>query len=884
MASDRREPMWRRYRRLLRSDIAADVDEELEFHLEMRASEFEARGLAPDAARRAARERFGDVDRVAGWLRHHDLERQRARRAGEIMSSIGQNLRLGVRALLKQPTFTAAAVLTLALGIGATTAMFSVVYGVVLQPLPFGDPGRLVRLWTAWNPDMGRGAVSAANWRDWRAQNHVFEDVALIHNGRSLNLTGQGEPLRLQGARVSAGLFSILRVTPLHGRTFTQDENEIGHEHVVVLSHLLWVRQFGADPSILGRTISLNGAPTTVVGIMKPDFLYPSRDIELWVPVTVDADEYQHRSWGSYSAVARLKPGVTLEQAGADLNVVSANLARQFQVNTNIRVGFAPLLDDMVGGVRRPLFVLLGAVAAMLLIGCANLTNLLLARGVARRRELAVRTALGASRGRLVEQSITELVPLLALGATLGLLTASWVVHALVPLLPADLPRAEAIGIHLPVLGFTMVVVIVVALLVGVWPAVDAANHSVTSAIAELSRGATGSLRRARVRDLLVVGQISTTLLLLIGATVLMRSFLALRAVSPGFNPDHVLSVQISVPDSKYPTGRDVAAFYTRALERVEALPGAVAAGAVSRLPLGGSNQTGSFDIDGLAPGTRSPNVQTRTASPDYFRALEIPIKEGRSFTSADGADAPPVAIVDENLARTLWPGTSPLGRRIRETNDAPWSTIVGVVGHIRHTALDDDSQPQVYWNYTQRPTIRMSLVVKTSRSPATLIRPIAATVREVDPDQPIYDTRTLDAVIDRSLGQRRFQMMLLGIFAAIALVLASIGAYGVIAYGVGQRLREFGVRMALGAGRRDVMVMVLRRGGTLFAAGAVVGLALAAASVRVLSTLVYAVAPHDPVSFVVSTLVLFVVSMAACYVPARRAGRVEPSIALRSE
>jgi putative ABC transport system permease protein len=875
--------MWRRYRRFLRSDVAADVDDELEFHLETLTREFEARGLDPDSARQAARARFGDVDRVGSWLRRHDRRRQRARRAGEIMSSIGQNLRVGVRSLLKQPSFTAAVVLTLALGIGATTAMFSVVYGVVLRPLPFGDPDRLVRLWTVYKPALGRGAVSAANARDWRAQNHVFEDLAVIYNNRSFNFATAGDPERLQGVRVSASFFPILRVSPLIGRTFTDDENEAGHENVVVLSHALWVRRFNADPSIVGRTIRLNGVPTIVVGVMKPDFQYPSRQTELWAPLTVSPEEYLQRTAGSYSSIARLRPGITLEQARADMRGVSSNLARQYAANASLDVGLAPLLDDMVGGVQRPLFILLGAVGAMLLIGCANLTNLLLARGVARRRELAIRTALGASSGRLAEQSITELVPLLALGGILGLITATAVVRAIVPLLPVDLPRAEEIGIHLPVLGFSTAVVIVVALLVGVWPAVAAARTLPSASLTDLSRGSTSAPGRTRVRDLLVIGQIATTLLLLVGATVLMRSFLAVRQVTPGFEPDRVLSVHVAIPRSQYPLDAQVVAFYTRVLDRVQSLPGVVAVGMVNRLPLGGGNQTGGVQIDG-AQDPQWASVETRTISPDYFRALDMPIREGRSFMSSDGVDAARVAIIDERLARTVWPGTSPIGRRLREGQGDPWSTVVGVVGHVRHTGLDDDSQPQVYWNYPQRTQERMALVVKTRGDPAALTKSVASAVREVDPQQPIYDARPLDAVVDRSLGHRRFQMLLLAVFAAIALVLAAIGAYGVIAYGVSQRVREFGVRMALGARRRDVIVMVLRRGGMLFALGTVAGLALAMMSVDVLSTLVYGVAPRDMPSFLLSTLVLFVVSMAACYIPARRAARVEPSIALRSE
>jgi len=790
---------------------------------------------------------------------------------------------MGVRALITQPTFTAAAVLTLALGIGATTAMFSVVYGVLLRPLPFGEPDRLVRLWTAWKTTAGRGAVSAANTRDWRAQNHVFEDVALVKTNQSFNFMVDGEPERLLGARAWASLFPILRAEPLIGRTFTENENEIGHENVVVLSHQLWVRRFGADPSIVGRTLPLNGVPTTVIGVMKPGFGYPSRDFELWAPLTVSADEYTHRTWGSYSAVARLKPRVTLEQARADLHVVSSDLARQYSDNKEIEVGITPLLEDMVGRLEQPLFVLLGAVAALLLIGCANVTNLLLARGLSRRRELAVRTALGATRGRLVEQSITEMVPLLALGAVLGLVTAAVAMRALLPLLPEDLPRVESIGINLPVLGFTTAVVIVIALLVGVWPAVDAATSGVSAGLGELSRGSTGAPRRARVRDALVIAQIAVTLLLLVGATVLLRSFLAIRDVSPGFNPAHVLSVQLAIPQSKYSTDAQITQFYAGVLDRVQALPGVVAAGFVNRLPLGGGNQTAGLQVEDADPDARWPNVQTRTVSPGYFTAIGIPIMQGRPFTPRDGTDAPRVAIIDERLARTLWPGASPIGRRIREGGDS-WSTVVGVVGHIRHIGLDDDSDPQVYWNYPQRTQDRLALVVRTRGTPAALTPSIAAAVREVDPEQPIYDARTLEAVVDRSLGQRWLQTVLLAIFAGVALLLASVGAYGVIAYGVGQRTREFGVRMALGAGRRRVIGMVLRRGGTLFALGALAGLALAAATVRVLSTLVYAVAPNDTLSFVLATVVLFVVSMAACYVPARRASRVEPSIALRSE
>jgi predicted permease len=802
------------------------------------------------------------------------------------MRSVAAPLRQAVRALARTPSFTVAVVAVLALGIGATTAMFSVVYGVLLRPLPFDEPDRLVRLWTAWKPALGRGAVSAANWRDWRAQNRTLVDVALIRNNQSFNLTTHGQPERLEGASVSTGFFPVLRAVPRLGRTFAAGEDEEGRDGVVVLSHALWVRRFGGDPSIVGRTIPLNGVPTTVVGVMPSDFRYPTRDVELWTPLAVPADEYGHRTWGSYSAVARLRPGVSLARARADLHVVSANLARQYpDANGSVEVGLAPLLDDIARDVRRPLLVLLGAVGTMLLVGCANVASLLLARAVARRREFAVHAALGASRRRLVARAVAELVPLLALGGALGVSAAWAILRALAPLLPRDIPRVEEIGIHAPVLGFTAALLALVAVLAGIWPALDAARRGLQSTMAELSRGATDAPRRVIARDLLVVGQIATTLVLLVGAAVLGRSFLAARQVRPGFVPEHVLSAQLPIPRAKYPLDRDVAAVESRVLERVRALPGVVAVGLVSRLPLGGSNQTGSLEMEGAEPGAGRPGVQTRTASPEYFRALGIPLRAGRAFAPSDGVDAPPVAVVDERFARAQWPGASALGRRLRESSDDPWSTVVGVVGHVRHTGLDEDTEePQVYWNYTRRAEDRVALVVRTRGDPAALTRALAAAVRAVDPDQPIYDAFPLDAVVDRSLGQRRLQSTLLGTFAVMALALASVGVYGVIAYGVGLRRREFGVRVALGARRADVFALVLRRGVALFCAGAGAGLALAAAGVRVLSTLVFGVAPHDAPSFAAATLVLLVVSLTACGVPARRAARVEPTTALRAE
>jgi putative ABC transport system permease protein len=578
---------------------------------------------------------------------------------------------------------------------------------------------------------------------------------------------------------------------------------------------------------------------------------------------------------------------VTLEQARAELDVLAAQIEREHpKENEGIGAVVAPMLDDTVAGVRTPLYVLLAAVGAMLLIGCANLANLLLARALVRRRELSLRAALGASRGRLILQSIAELMPMLAAGGALGLLTAATAVGAIVPLLPADLPRAENIGLDGPVLVVTVSTLALIALFVGVWPALEAARSGPGGPVADLSRGNSGTPRRARLRDLLVVAQIAATLWLVVGAALLMRSFVQLRQVDPGFNAERVYSLHLAIPRAKYPKDRDVAAFCARILERVQALPEVVSAGLVNRLPLAGGAQTGPVEFEGVDVKIgKLPNVDYRTVTPGYFRTLEIPLRSGRGFTEDDHATAPPVAMIDDRLAKTVFAGADPVGRRMRiPIADLPWMTIVGVVGHIRHDRLDEDVRPQVYYNYRQRAQDRMALAVRTHGDPSAVAASLVGAIRAVDPEQPVYDARTLDAVVDRSLAQRWLQAALLGSFATIALVLASIGVYGVIAYAVGQRTREFGIRLALGARRSEIVLVVMRRGAMLFGMGAAIGLAAAAASARVLGSLLFNITAFDLVSFGAATAVLFAVALAACGVPARRAAGVDPSVALRAE
>jgi putative ABC transport system permease protein len=874
-----------RLRALTRSgEVDRTLLDEMRDHLDHLAAAHVDRGMTPEAARAAARREFGPVPQL--------MDESRDARGVAWIANAAQDMKYGVRMLKRSPGFATAAVLTVALGMGATTGMFSIVYGVLLQPLPFDEPDRLVNLWsTAHTRGLPRANVGMANVYDWRARSRVFEDIAAFRPVANFNLTGQrGEPERLNGARVEAKLFRVLRVAPLHGRMFTEDEDEIGREDVAILSYGLWHRRFGGDPAIVGRTILLSGRAHTVVGVMGRSFAYPTREYQIWTPLTFDPKELVNRLNYSYHAVGRLKPGVSLEQARAEMNVVAAQIEREHpKENVGIGAEVAPMHADTVAAVRTPLFVLLAAVTAMLLIGCANLANLLLARALARQRELAVRAALGAGRGRLVAQSIAELVPMLAAGGALGIVTAAWAIRGLIPLLPPDVPRAETIGLQWPVLAGAAATLAAVAVFVGIWPALDAAHSGLSASAADLARGVAGGIRRTRARDVLVVAQIAATLWLAIGAMLLTRSFTELKRVNPGFSPDDVYGVHLAIPRSKYPSDRDVANFCRRVLDRVQALPDVVAAAMVNRLPLAGGTQTAGIEFEGIesrgAASGQGTQADLRTVTPDYFRTLQIPLVAGRTFTETDSEDAPPVGIIDDRIAKATFGDRSPIGRRFRvAAGDQPWITVVGVVGHIRHDRLDDDGRPQVYWNYRQRAQDRMALAVRTRADAAAIGPTLAAVIRSVDPEQPVYDARTLSAVVDRSLAQRWLQTAVLATFAGFALLLASIGVYGVISYAVGQRLREFGIRLALGARPQELVGLVMRKGTKLFAAGAAFGTLAAVASGSVLASLLYNVRAFDAASFAAAAGLLLAVAFAACYVPARRAARVDPTTALRAE
>ena len=856
-------------------DKDSELDAEIRSHIDQAIRDRIERGESPDEARLSVLNDFGNVllvkEVTRSMWRWSSLER------------LGQALRFGLRTLKKSPGFCVVVILTLALGIAATTTIFSVVYGVVLRPLPFADPERLVAIWTQ-TPQVDRLPMAAANYRDIKDQNTVFEDVAILRATANYNLTGDGDPEWLQGAGIPSNLFSLLRVEPALGRGFTAEENQPGQDHVVVLSHALWKRRYGGDVNIIGKTIRLENVPYTVVGVMSPTFRYPTRETQLWTPLTVNPADFQTRTGFMHAAVARLKPDATVAQAQNELNTIATRLAEQYPaVNTNVRFNVNPLRDDIAGPATRPLLTLLAASIGLLLIGCCNLANLLLTRTLSRNREIAVRTALGASTRQLLLHAAAELLPLLSVGAILGLLAAKFGIHLLLPLLPATLPRVDEIAVNLPVLLFSVGLLFITGVVVLIIPLGYMKRVDLVSTLREDTR--TSTHNKTRLRNLLVVSQVAMTVILLTGAGLLIRTFVALKEVDPGFRTQGVLSMRLAIPRNKYKQDQKVAALCQNILQKIQALPQVEAVGMGNRLPLSGPSglSTVEFERPGEAPGTLSATDDT-TITPDYLRALDIPLLRGRFFTDADTADSPLVVVLDEQVAQRAWPGENPIGKRVRSGPTSPWAEVVGVVGHVRHEKLETDERWQIYWNYLQRPRDRMSLVVRTSGDPNSLVTPVLNSIKSIDPDQPSFAIRTMSEVVDQSLSLRWFSAVVVSLFAASSLLLAMLGIYGVISWNVAQQTREIGVRMALGANRNAVLAMVLGKGLRMTAAGVALGVLGSFLVSRFLRSLLFGVAQTDPLTFVVVPALLMLAAILACLIPARRALKVDPMIALRYE
>ncbi|HEY6187243.1 MAG TPA: ABC transporter permease [Pyrinomonadaceae bacterium] len=870
-------------RQINRRRAEVELEEEIRTHLELETEQNVEVGMTPEEARYVALKTFGSVTL--------SKEDSRAMWGFRSLETLWQDVHFGVRMLMKNPGFTIVAVIALALGIGANSAIFSVVNTVLLRPLPYKDPDQLVMVWEdATTQGFPRDTPAPANYIDWRDQNQVFEGMAAIAD-MSFNLTGVGEPERIEGRRVSASLFPLLGVAPQLGRAFLPEEDQPGANRVVIMSHGLWQRRFGSDVTIIGKPLNLNGESYTVVGVMPPQFQFPSRTDELWTPIAFTAQEAANRGGHYLKVVARIKPGVTLQQAQTEMNAIAVRLQQQYS-NTNMGLGAAvvPLHEQVVGDIKPALLVLLGAVGFVLLIACANVANLLLARAAVRQKEIALRAALGASRSRLIRQFLTESILLAALGGGGGLLLSLWGVKLLKTFIPENISQVKAINIDGRVLIFTLLVSLLTGVIFGLAPATQASKFNLNETLKEGGRDSAAGSRGNRIRGLLVIAEVAVSLILLIGAGLLINSFMRLRNVDPGFRADNLLTMNVILPRLKYADQTRRSAFYTELIQRIEALPGVQSAAVTNWIPLVMQGDSIGISIEGRPdpPPDQRNIVVTRVVSPHYFGTMGIEALQGRQFNEQDRADSTGVVVVSETMARKYWPGEDALGKRIKSGSSAstnPWLTVVGVVKDVRQFQLNADPKPQMYLPYAQTSFLPpRQLVVRTNVEPTSLAATVRKTVWEIDGDQPVSNISTMEEVLAESVARQRFSMLLLGIFAGVALVLAAVGLYGVMSYSVAQRTREIGIRMALGAQRSDVLRLVVGHGLKLVLIGVSIGLVAAFILTRVMSSLLFGVSATDPTTFITISMVLMSVALLASYIPARRATKVDPMIALRYE
>jgi len=800
------------------------------------------------------------------------------------MDSLLKDLRYGLRSFAKRPGFTAVALVALALGIGANTAIFSLVNAVLIQPLPFPEPDRLVWAWGNIRNGGNRASVAPLDFIDYRNQNKTLEEFAATFSiPNPINLTGSGEPERLVSAAVTGNYFKALGVGPLLGRTFVLDDEKTGNGQVAVLSYGLWQKRFAGDPNIVNQTIVLDGQTSVIVGIMPEGFGFP-RDAELWVPMNFDHPGMKQRKAHFLRPVGRLKPGVTLAQAQADTDVVANRMAEQYpETNTGWNLRLVNLKEQLVGNTRPTLFILLAAVGFVLLIACANVANLLLVRAASRHKEIALRTALGASRSRIIRQMITESLLLAITGGILGIVLARWGIDLLVALSANALPPTANVKIDATVLGFTLLISIVTGLLFGIAPSLRTMKLSVTDSLKEGGRGVGEGVGHNRTRGALVIIESAVAVVLLVGAGLLVRSLIRLQNVGPGFEAQNVLTMRLELPEKKYPSLEKTTQFFTTLEDRVEALPGVESVGFISELPMTGQPNDIPYRVDGrVTPETFAYDDDFRRVNNGYFSALRIPLLRGRNFTDQEVRDSANVIIVSDLLVKQVFPNEEPLGKRLVLAMSDKSFEIVGVVGDVRHRALEIEPSPAMYL-----PTFDgnwMNLVIRAKGDPASLASAVRREVQNIDPDQPIADVKGMNEWLRSSVATPRYRTILLALFSLIALVLASTGIYGVMSYSVTQRTHEIGVRMALGARRFHVLQLVVRQGMVLVAIGVALGLVLAFALTRVLASVLFNITPSDPLTFSLVAVTLPLVALLACYIPARRATRVDPLIALRYE
>jgi putative ABC transport system permease protein len=877
-------PRWRRYLRFARPNVSADVDDELHFHIAMRVERNISLGMTPDAARREALGRFGDVSLVRDALLEHDKRKEEGARRSEYMADFIQDIRFGFRSLRRAPGFAFAAILTLALGIGANAAIFSVVDAVLLRPLPFARPQELVSI------GMGSGGEFVALRERLRSFSQIGAYVGQTHP-----IDDGTEALRVEGAAITTNLLSMLGVSPVLGRGFTEDEGRYGDDGVLLLSYALWQRQFGGATDVIGRRVLLEGVPHSVVGVMPRDFHFPTKDAQYWQPYAFyPANVGYHWAVGGKSFVGRLRPGVTMAQAQREVRDVWPTLRKLNPLwdpgpDYRREVNVTRLQDDIVGTAGSLLWVLFGCVLLVLLIGCVNVANLLLARATAREREFSVRAALGGGRGRLIRQLVTESLLLSALGSLLGVALAYFGVRWLVGVMPAGVPRAQEISVNGSVLGFTALVAVLTGILFGIIPAVRATSFAKTSNVG-FGRRTTLGVSHHRLSGLLVAGEMALAVLLVIGATLLVRSFSALRRVEPGFQTTHVIAARVSPPGASYQDLARVSSLYATVLERVTALPRVQSAAAVDKLPFAQSIWGIAARIEGQFEDASHPLPDVhhwQMVTPRYFETMGIPVQRGRAFTEADRGDQAQVTIVSQSFARRFWPNGDAIGKRIGYPYESPWLTVVGIVPDTKQDSLRDTTSMSMYVPWGQRTRMsgsEMWVLARATGDPKALSTAIRSIVRAVDRTVPVSDIRSMDAVLSDSVQKARFTMLLVAAFAFAALSLGALGIYGVMSYLVGQRMQEMGIRLALGAPTSGVIGLVVGRAAKLAAGGAIVGILAALVATRSLGSLLYGISATDPITFVSVPLLFLVVAMLASYAPALRATHADPVRALRSD
>jgi predicted permease len=860
-----------------------DLDEELQFHLDQSTQTNIAAGMTPEEASRQARIAFGGVERTR--------EQCYEQRPGRLLEAVLQDVRYALRWLGRNPIFTVAVITTLALGIGATTAVFSVVDTVLLRPLPYPNSERIVRIWNTFSPrGMTEIPLSEPEFLEYR-QSQSFAHVAGFSLG-TVTLTGTGDPLRLVASWGTSGFFSVLGREPFLGRVFSTQEQQTGHTQVVVLSSKLWQNRFGSNPGIVGKSVLLNGESSVIVGVMPRNFKFPSEDVDVWQPLPISPAS---SNLGNHylNVVGDLKPQATLDEARAEMKTILVRIEEKYPSYYNgaagIGVGLIPLREQMTGKVRATLLVLMGAVGFMLLIACTNVSNLLLAKAEDRKKEIATRTALGASRWRIIRQVLIENLLLFLASGTAGLLLAFFCLKILPLGDTLNVAQFGGVALNLRVLAFTTVVCLFTGLSFGLIPALKASHSDFNDTLKTSGRNSMGSRHGTRNRGLLVISEIAFSLVLLAGAGLMIGSLVRLLGVTLGFDPKNIITMRLSLPEARYPLGR-TSTFYKQLQEQLRRLPGVEAVAIANQLPMSDAAANSSFEVEGRSAGTDINVADSQIISPDYFRAMGIPLLRGRFLSEADTTPLPMSVMVNQTLARKVWPGENSIGKRIRFRSDAPWLSVIGVVTDIKNHGSNVATKPEVYFLHTSQPSglwadfRSMTLIVRTAGGPQQTVGAIRGELKNLDPDLPVYKVQTLDQIVAASVSQTRFPTLLLSIFAGLALLLAAVGVYGVLAYTVEQRKHEIGVRMALGAPQAQILRLFLGQGVKWAVLGGGAGLLIAFILVRFMRSMLFEVGPHDPRIFGSGAAMLAIVVLMACYLPARRATKIDPIAAVRNE